>query len=79
MFFLDPDNLQDLSALFSIVGNRIDTLVVLCTEGVLSRSWCLGEMVTARAHNLDVILVRFPEFRWPSKDFVPDMGLPVEG
>ena len=77
--FLDSDNLQDLSALFGTVGNRVDTLVVLCTKDVLSRLWCLGEMATARAHKLNVLLVIFPEFRWPSKQFVSDFGLHVEG
>ena len=77
--FLDTDNLHDLGALFGIVGSRIDTLLVLCTKDVLSRSWCLGEMATARAHNLDVVIVSFAEFQWPSENFISDIELHVEG
>ena len=77
--FLDSDNLQDLSVLFSVVATRIDTLVVLCTRSILLRPWCVGEMTTARVHSLDVILLSFPDFQWPSETFIADVSPHMEG
>ena len=34
--FWNSDNLQDLSLLFAIVGEKTETLVVLCTKEILS-------------------------------------------
>ena len=65
--FLDSDNLQDLSLLFAIVGEKTETLVVLCTKEILYRPWCVGEMTTARLHNVDTILVIFPDFDDPTR------------
>lgn len=77
--FLDSDNLQDLSVLFSIVGNRVDTFVVLCSREILYRPWCVGEMCTADLHSINTILILFPEFQWPSPEFIADIGTHVEG
>ena len=68
--FLDSDNLQDLSLLFGIVGEKTETLVVLCTKEILYRPWCVGEMTTARLHDVDTILVMFPDFENPSRTFI---------
>ena len=76
--FLDSDNLQDLSLLFGIVGEKTETLVVLCTREILHRPWCVGEMTTARLHNIDTILVMFPDFEKPSRTFI-DNYAGVEG
>ena len=54
--FLDSDNLQDSGTLFATVANQTDSLVVLRSAEVLSRPWCVGEMITARLHGVDVIL-----------------------
>ena len=70
--FLDSDNLQDLSRLFVIVGEKTDTLVVLCTREILYRPWCVGEMTTARLHDIDTILIIFPDFENPSRTFIED-------
>ena len=59
---LDSDNLLDLRVLFGVVGNSTDTLVVLCSSDILSRTWCVGEMVTARLHGVDTFLVRLADF-----------------
>ena len=77
--FLDSDNLRDLNHLFNVVSNETETLVVLCTTEILSRPWCVGEMTTARLHHVDTILVFFPDFRWPSREFVGDYSQHVSG
>ena len=41
--FLDSDNLEDLSLLFGIVGEKTETLVVLCTREILHRPGVLGK------------------------------------
>ena len=68
--FLDSDNLEDLSLLFGIVREKTETLVVLCTREILHRPWCVGEMTTARLHNVDTILVIFSDFQSPSHTFI---------
>ena len=76
--FLDSDNLQDLSLLFGAVAEKTETLVVLCTREILHRPWCVGEMTTARLHNIDTILVMFPDFENPSRTFIDNYTC-VEG
>ena len=71
-------NLQDLSLLFAIVGEKTETLVVLCTKEILYRPWCVGEMTTARLHNVDTILVIFPDFDDPTRTFIDNFAS-VEG
>ena len=77
--FLDADNLEDLALLFAHVGNQTETLIVLCTAEVMSRVWCVGEMTTARLHGVDVILVIFPDFRWPAAEAVENCAVYVDG
>ena len=77
--FLDSDNLRDLNLLFNVVSNETETLVVLCTTEILSRPWCVGEMTTARLHHVHTILVFFPVFRWPSREFVGGYSQHVSG
>ena len=77
--FLDSDNLQDSGQLFGIIGNLTDSLVVLCTSSILLRPWCVGEMTTAKLHGVDSILLIFPDFRWPSDEFVENYAHHVEG
>ena len=76
--FLDSDNLEDLSLLFGIVGEKTETLVVLCTREILHRPWCVGEMTTARLRNVDTILVMFPDFQVPLHTFIEGCAT-VEG
>ena len=77
--FLDSDNLLDLRVLFGVVGNSTDTLVVLCSSDILSRPWCVGEMVTARLQGVDTFLVRLADFNWPSPEFLDNYAVHVEG
>jgi len=54
--FLDSDNLQNLGELVALV-KQSDTLVLLLTENVLTRPWCLVELYTALKHAVPVVTV----------------------
>ena len=54
--FLDSDNLTDLRNLLNNVAES-DALVLLYTQGVLSRPWCLLELHTAATNNVPIIVL----------------------
>ncbi|CAK0909838.1 unnamed protein product [Prorocentrum cordatum] len=68
--FLDADYLEDLNKLFSYVSSETETLAALCTKELLTRPWCAGELTTARLTSIDVVLIVFPCFEWPTEDFI---------
>ena len=55
--FLDSANLDDLSKLFSDGVHKSATLVLLATENVLKRPWCLLELWEAHRKRLPVIVM----------------------
>lgn len=54
--FLDSDDLTDLRDLLSSVAEP-DSLILLLTEGVLSRPWCLLELHAAVIADVPIIIV----------------------
>lgn len=77
--FLDSDDVQNLDRLFGFPGRRTDTLVVLCTTSIILKPWCVGELSTAKLHDVDTILLVFPDFRWPTREFVKNYAQHMEG
>jgi len=63
--FLDSNDLADLRTLFAHVHNS-DVLLLLATEGVLSRPWCLLELYQAHRHGVPVLIVEVdsPRYRF---------------
>ena len=55
--FLDADNLSDLRDLLSDVAQS-DAIVLLYTQGLLTRPWCLLELDTAVKNKVPIILLR---------------------
>jgi hypothetical protein len=55
--FLDADNLTDLRELLTHVENS-DAVVLLYTQALLSRPWCLLELQAAVTHKVPIILLR---------------------
>ena len=55
--FLDSDNLSDLRELLNCVVES-DALILIYTNSVLTRPWCLLELVTAVQNNVPIITVR---------------------
>jgi len=76
--FIDSDNLDDLDSLFSMVAHQTQLLVVLCTKEILHRAWCLGEIITAHANEVEVLPVHFPDYFAPEEDFIADVAEHVD-
>ncbi|CAK9050882.1 40S ribosomal protein S6, partial [Durusdinium trenchii] len=68
--FIDCDDLNDLTRLFSYVGQDTETFLVLCSPAILTRKWCVGEMVTARANGVHTLLLTWPQFIKPDENFI---------
>lgn len=70
--FLDSENLLDLAQLKTHV-ERSHSVALLLTKGVLSRPWCLVEIVTAVRKRIPVLPVRIErigtEFSFPDDAF----------
>jgi len=56
--FLDSSSLSDLRDLITEGVHKSDTLVLLMTKGVLSRPWCLLELLETARRNIPVVLVQ---------------------
>jgi len=67
--FTDSDDLADLATLEAHVKNT-DVLMILLTPGILSRPWCLLEIVTAIKHDVALlpIEVQRPGSHYPFPD-----------
>ncbi|CAK8985489.1 40S ribosomal protein S6 [Durusdinium trenchii] len=68
--FIDSDDLTDLTRLFSYVGQDTQNFLVLCSPDILTRQWCVGEMVTARANGVNTMLLTWPRFLLPDDSFI---------
>jgi len=68
--FVDCDDLNDLTKLFSYVGQDTETLVILGSPDILTRKWCVGEMVTARIQKVHTVLLMWPSFTKPDQSFI---------
>ena len=55
--FLDADNLSDLRELLECV-KQSDVFVLMLTDGVLSRPWCLAELDAAVKGNVPIVVLR---------------------
>lgn len=66
--FLDSSDLVDLRTLFSHGVHQADSLLLLCSEGVLSRPWCLLELFEAHEHGVPVVEMRISRHDFPSAE-----------
>eukprot|EP01047_Picozoa_sp_COSAG01_P020513 COSAG01_NODE_1169_length_11408_cov_35.108056_3_plen_2198_part_00 len=55
--FLDADNLSDLRDLLAEVRSS-DVLVLMLTDGVLSRPWCLAELHEAAESKIPIVILQ---------------------
>jgi len=67
--FLDSDDLKDLRALIDAVEDS-DVLVLLLSEGVLSRPWCLLELNAAIHAGVPIVAVRVEGKKYKFEDAV---------
>ena len=54
--FLDADSLSDLRELQACVAET-DVLILMLTDGVLSRPWCLAELSTAAVSHVPIVIL----------------------
>eukprot|EP00438_Fugacium_kawagutii_P007550 Skav227032 [mRNA] locus=scaffold635:42932:52073:- [translate_table: standard] len=55
---------------FSYVGQDTQTLLILGSPQILTRKWCVGEMVTGRLQKVHTVLLAFPGFEKPDQRFI---------
>jgi len=60
--FVDSDDLEDLSKLFSLVRNETERLILLGSRDVLRRSWCVGEVTVAMVNEVPINILSWPDF-----------------
>eukprot|EP00927_Polykrikos_kofoidii_P055172 TRINITY_DN4945_c0_g1_i1.p1 TRINITY_DN4945_c0_g1~~TRINITY_DN4945_c0_g1_i1.p1 ORF type:complete len:968 (+),score=139.94 TRINITY_DN4945_c0_g1_i1:78-2981(+) len=74
--FVDSEDLFDLSDLTAHVANS-ECLVFLLTTGILTRPWCLLELVTAYRENVQIVPVevqsRRLHYTYPDEAFYHDL------
>ncbi|CAE8593379.1 unnamed protein product [Polarella glacialis] len=75
--FVDCDDLQDLTKLFGYVGFDTEHLIILGTKDILTRKWCMGEVTTARIHNVKTVVVALPDYEPPSETLVEEYQVHV--
>lgn len=64
-------SLGTLSCRFSYVGQDTQTLLILGSPQILTRKWCVGEMVTGRLQKVHTVLLAFPGFEKPDQRDLP--------
>ncbi|CAE7541329.1 unnamed protein product, partial [Symbiodinium necroappetens] len=67
--FIGSDDLADLTQHFTCIARDVDTLVVVAGREFLLQRWCVGEVVTAKAHSVEVVLLSIPGFVMPDRQF----------
>eukprot|EP00445_Apocalathium_hangoei_P003277 CAMPEP_0203850168 /NCGR_PEP_ID=MMETSP0359-20131031/6613_1 /ASSEMBLY_ACC=CAM_ASM_000338 /TAXON_ID=268821 /ORGANISM="Scrippsiella Hangoei, Strain SHTV-5" /LENGTH=1503 /DNA_ID=CAMNT_0050766029 /DNA_START=36 /DNA_END=4547 /DNA_ORIENTATION=+ len=75
--WLDTDDLKDLTKLFDYAATQTDIFVVLCSNEIFSRPWCIGEMVAAMHNGVTTARVVLPGFTGPSPNFVANYAVYV--
>jgi hypothetical protein len=78
--FVDSDDLTDITKLFSYVSDTA-TIVVINSPDLVWRKWCMGEITTARMHNVPTVVINFPGVELPDDEaisnyaeYVPDVA-----
>lgn len=70
--FVDCDDLNDLTRLFSYVAQDTETFVILGSPAIFTRKWCVGEMVTAMRAEVDTVILAWPRLELPNEKFIED-------
>eukprot|EP00971_Amphidinium_carterae_P222824 4421895-Amphidinium_carterae.1 len=61
---------QDLDKLFDIVAYQTETLVTIGSPLLLTRPWCVGEIVTSCRRGLKLVPLYFTGVHAPTEDFI---------
>lgn len=68
--FLDIDDLSSLAHLFATLSQNVEALVVIASPNILTRKWCVGEIVTAHMQKIKTMVVALPKFSFPDAMFI---------
>ncbi|CAE7677752.1 unnamed protein product, partial [Symbiodinium sp. CCMP2456] len=68
--FLDSDDLTNLTLLLPMVAQHVNTLVVVASANVVTRKWCLAEIVTAYMHKVHTVILALSDYGPPSDKFI---------
>jgi len=68
--FVDSDNLDNLDKLFDYVGSDTEVFVIVGTDTVFSRPWCVGEMCMAHLKSLKSCIISLPSCKLPDDEFI---------
>eukprot|EP00435_Cladocopium_sp_Y103_P062842 s332_g24.t1 len=68
--FLDIDDLSSLAHLFATLSQNVEALVVIASPNILTRKWCVGEIVTAHMQKIKTMVVALPKFYFPDAMFI---------
>lgn len=66
--YLDSTDLVDFRALFAEGVNKSEVLVILATQGVFTRPWCLMEMWEAALNQVPIVIFPVSGGCWSSSD-----------
>jgi len=58
--FIDSDNLDNLDYLFDYIRHDTRNFVIVATELIFHRPWCMGEMTSARQSKLPAVCLSLP-------------------
>jgi len=68
--FYDADNLVDLTDLFQIIQSDVKCMVVVLSPGLFGSPWCTGEICTAFAGDVPIVVVAADGYTAPDYDEV---------
>ncbi|CAE7449261.1 Tg [Symbiodinium sp. CCMP2456] len=68
--FLDSDDLSSLVHLFGVISQSIENLIVIGSADIWTRKWCVGEVVTAKLHDVTMVVLALPGFHFPDAAFI---------
>jgi hypothetical protein len=72
--FLDSDELEALDLIFDTVRSCTQNLLVLLTKETLHRMWCAGEIATAVANKIPIVLVACDDYIAPNEEALAQLG-----
>ncbi|CAJ1422704.1 unnamed protein product [Effrenium voratum] len=80
LVFLDCDHLQSLEYLFDYVATQSQNMVLLLSNELLMRPWCLGELTASylKQPRIRMIPIYWADFICPDDDFIQNIKSVVD-
>jgi len=68
--FMAADDLKSVDKLFDIVAHETETLVAVCSQQMLLKTWCVGEIATAHRSRVKMLAVYVSGAQVPKPSFI---------